>query len=101
MEMSLEKDIKILCTLGPTSMNKRVITRMSEAGVDVFRFNLSHISEKDIDQLIESVRVCSDVPICLDTEGAQVRTGQMQGKVLVKEGQMVDICARSLMGTHL
>ena len=97
--MNSGKEIKILCTLGPASMNRRVITRLSEAGVDIFRFNLSHIIEKDVCPMIDSVRACSNVPICLDTEGAQVRTGYMQGKVLVKEGEIIEICSKPVMGT--
>lgn len=98
--MTSDKKIKILCTLGPGSMNKRVISRLSEAGVDVFRFNLSHIKGPDIASLIKYVRTCSDVPICLDTEGAQVRTGEMKGKVFVQEGSLVEICAEPTIGDN-
>lgn len=80
-------------------MNKRVITRLSEAGVDVFRFNLSHIDAKDVPSMMASVRACSEVPICLDTEGAQVRTGRMKGKVLVKEGETIEICSKPVLGS--
>ena len=42
-----QKEIKILCTLGPSSINEKVICRLDECGVTVFRLNLSHILGQD------------------------------------------------------
>ncbi len=69
------KAIEILCTLGPASLNERVIKRLDEIGVGLFRLNLSHTAIEDIEPTLQLIRKYSDVPICLDTEGAQVRTG--------------------------
>jgi pyruvate kinase len=66
---------EILCTLGPTSMNARVITRLTELGVTLFRLNLSHTKLEDVAGLIAKVHSLTKVPLCLDTEGAQIRTG--------------------------
>ena len=33
---------EIICTLGPASMNEKIIKRFEEIGVDLFRINLSH-----------------------------------------------------------
>jgi ATP sulfurylase len=71
---------------------------LSEIGVDIFRFNLSHISEKDFVPFLKCVRSCSDVPVCIDTEGAQVRTGQMDGRVTVKEHDRITIRSGSGVG---
>lgn len=69
------KTIEILCTLGPASLNERVIKRLDEIGVGLFRLNLSHTNVEDIEPTLQLIRKFSDVPICLDTEGAQIRTG--------------------------
>ena len=37
---------KLIVTIGPLSLNKDMITRMIEAGVDVFRINLKHASRE-------------------------------------------------------
>ncbi|MCH7887703.1 MAG: hypothetical protein IIA00_00310 [Proteobacteria bacterium] len=37
---------ELLCTLGPASMNDRVIGRLTELGVALFRINLSHTALK-------------------------------------------------------
>ena len=68
---------EILCTLGPASLNDRVIQRLEELGASLFRINLSHIDLEKLSDIISFVRDRTNVPICLDTEGAQVRTGKL------------------------
>ena len=69
--------IKILCTLGPASLRGDVIRALDERGVDLFRINLSHTPPEAVEPTIALVRRYSNVPICLDTQGAQVRCGKM------------------------
>ena len=47
---------EILCTLGPASMNKRVIERLTDLGVDLFRVNMSHTEIDDLSTIIEKIR---------------------------------------------
>ena len=90
---------EILCTLGPTSMNKRVIERLSDLGVDLFRINMSHTELDEISPLVDIVRKYSAVPICIDTEGAQVRTGKfVEGSIILEEDNLLKICRKSIQG---
>ena len=66
---------QILCTLGPVSFNEKVISRLDDLGVSLFRINLSHTKAQDLTTIIENIQQFTNVPICLDTEGAQIRTG--------------------------
>jgi len=66
---------EILCTLGPASFDEQVIRRLADLGVGLFRINLSHTKACDLSAIIKNIQSCTDVPICLDTEGAQIRTG--------------------------
>jgi pyruvate kinase len=66
---------KVICTLGPTSLKPRVIRRLQELGVSLFRINLSHTPIEGIRPAIALMQKHSTVPICLDSERAQVRTG--------------------------
>ena len=66
---------EILCTLGPASFNDQVIKRLDDLGVRLFRINLSHTKAQDLSAIIDNIQQYTDVPICLDTEGAQIRTG--------------------------
>ena len=83
---------EILCTLGPASLNERVICRLEELGVSLFRINLSHVMVEDLPDIIGFVRSKTQVPICLDTEGAQIRTGLLPaGRVEVQDNALVRI----------
>jgi len=67
---------EILCTLGPASLNRRTIQRLEQSGATLFRINLSHTKLADLPRIIETIRDATEIPICLDTEGAQIRTGE-------------------------
>jgi len=66
---------KVICTIGPASLKPRVIRRLQTLGVSLFRINLSHTPLEGIRPAIAFLQENSAVPICLDSEGAQVRTG--------------------------
>jgi len=84
---------EIFCTIGPASMNKRVLARLEELGATLFRINLSHTKIEDLVKVIDFIQAHSDTPVCLDSEGAQVRTGSLSGgSVSVSESAV--ICAR-------
>jgi len=71
-------NIKILATLGPSSLNKDVIGGLTDAGVSLFRINMSHTAAEDLEELIPFIQSCTDIPICLDSEGAQIRTQRLK-----------------------
>ncbi|TMC66721.1 MAG: sulfate adenylyltransferase [Chloroflexi bacterium] len=50
---------------------------MSVVGVRLFRVNLSHTRLDRLESVIDLISRCTSVPICIDTEGAQVRTGDL------------------------
>ncbi len=74
-------------------MNKRVLSRLEELGATLFRINLSHTKIEDVVEVIDFIQSHSAVPVCLDSEGAQIRTGSLTaGSVSVPESAV--ICAR-------
>ncbi len=80
---------QLLCTLGPASLDAAVIRRLDECGASLFRVNLSHTKVKDLRAIIQTIRDATDVPICLDTEGAQIRTGNMVDGSITLHGNTV------------
>ena len=42
--------------------------------IDLFRINLSHTSIKDLPKILKKLKKEKISPICIDTEGAQIRT---------------------------
>jgi hypothetical protein len=77
--------LQVLCTLGPASLKRDVIEQLTARGVDLFRINLSHTDLETVRPTIDWIREVSSVPICLDTEGAQVRCGVVGGGLVVFE----------------
>jgi pyruvate kinase len=90
---------KILCTLGPASLTPDVIAELDRRGVDLFRINLSHTPPDAVEPTIDFVRRHSETPICLDTEGAQVRCGPMAPDVVLTAGDSVRLEAGDGPGT--
>jgi pyruvate kinase len=90
---------KVFCTLGPSSLNPRIIERLDLLHVDLFRLNLSHTPVVEIEPLVELIRTHSSVPVCLDTQGAQARTGTFTGgSATLAAGAMVTILPFPAMG---
>ena len=50
------KKIKIICTLGPKSFNKKVLNKLKSEKVDIFRINLSHTPKHDIEKKINYLK---------------------------------------------
>jgi len=91
--------IKILATLGPSSMKESIVRQMAAAGVDVFRINLSHIKLEDFERIVKDIQNWTKKPICVDTEGAQVRTGRMiNGQVILKNNDIVALTGADILG---
>ena len=83
---------KIVCTIGPASSSKSVLTDMCKAGMNVARLNFSHGSHAEHLEkleLIKSVREELGLPIAimLDTKGPEYRIKTFAGgKVHIDDG---------------
>lgn len=73
------KKIKILATLGPSTLDKEKLNQLEKEGVDLFRINLSHTPLSELGSIIQFVQNHTSIPICIDSEGAQLRTGSLNG----------------------
>lgn len=90
--------IAILCTLGPRSLNRETIAALDAHDVDLFRINLSHTAADEIEDVISLIRRHSATPICLDTEGPQVRCGPMADETRLEPGGQVVLTAEEVLG---
>jgi pyruvate kinase len=68
-----EKKTKIVCTIGPGSMNPDTMQKMYAAGMDAIRINTAHGDFEQYDQIIHMARAVSEIPIILDLKGPEVR----------------------------
>src|SRR3954447_9696460 len=90
--------IQILCTLGPASLDPDVIRALSARNIDLLRINLSHTPLDEVESTIRMIQAASSVPICLDTEGAQVRCGRIADAVVLRAGSRCDLIADEVIG---
>ena len=92
-------EIKILATIGPSSLNRETIKKMTNQGVTLFRINLSHTKLEDVEGVIKKIQSWTEVPVCLDSEGAQIRNQDMVNEsVYFQEGSTVKIHHESIIG---
>jgi pyruvate kinase len=91
--MRRSRRTKIIATLGPASESPAMIAKLFEAGVDVFRLNMSHLPRE---RLRERVGVIRDIeakykrPIAIlaDLQGPKLRVGTFAGdSAMLKQGQ--------------
>ncbi|ARQ00504.1 pyruvate kinase [Pseudorhodoplanes sinuspersici] len=90
--MRRQRRTKIVATLGPASGDRNVITRLFEAGADVFRINMSHTSHDRMRELIDMIRSIEHeqgrpIGILVDLQGPKLRLGTFGGGfTMVKKG---------------
>ena len=85
---------KIVCTIGPKSESKEMLTKLVENGMNVMRLNFSHGDFVEHGTRITRIReVCAEtgknVAILLDTKGPEIRTVKLTNgdDVLLTAGQ--------------
>ncbi len=84
---------RIIATIGPASSTPEVLTRLFQAGADVFRLNFSHGSHDDHAARIAMIRDIEkkfDRPIGIlaDVQGPKLRVGRFGGgRVQLQTGQ--------------
>src|SRR6218665_3131869 len=82
--MRRRRKTKILATLGPASNNPAMMRALFEAGVDVFRINMSHTSHDMLKQMHGDLRALSEevgrpIGILCDLQGPKIRLGKLPG----------------------
>ena len=81
---------KVIATLGPASCSEALISKLFEAGADVFRLNASHGTQAEHKKLLRIIRRLEKhynrpIGIILDLQGPKLRVGKFAaGKILLK-----------------
>ena len=87
----MNQKIKIICTLGPSSFKTKILQKLNSQKVDIFRINLSHTDKNDIKKKILYLKKQKIKNICLDTEGAQIRTTLTKKNYYLKKNSVVEL----------
>ena len=85
---------KIICTLGPATGSYEGIERLYQAGMSVVRLNMSHASQDEAAEIIHWIKTLNrkvrfPMPIILDTQGPEIRTGKLEEPLSLRAGQTV------------
>ncbi|HEX7706667.1 MAG TPA: pyruvate kinase [Thermoanaerobaculia bacterium] len=94
---------KIIATLGPASSSRDGITRLLNAGVDVFRLNFSHGSHEDHARVVLAIRSIAKelgryIPIVGDIQGPKLRIGEVDGVHHLETGRSFVISTTPVIG---
>ena len=96
---------KIICTLGPSTDDPKILEAMMDSGMDVARFNFSHGTHAEHKvrlELLKKLRKEKNLPVAalLDTKGPEIRLKTFaEGKVTLEAGQKFTLTAREVTGT--
>ncbi|MBL4801695.1 MAG: pyruvate kinase [Emcibacter sp.] len=91
--MHRQRCTRIIATLGPSSSDVETIKKLSDAGADVFRLNMSHGDHSSIGQIHSAIREVENmtgraIGILADLQGPKLRIGVFDGdKVELVQGQ--------------
>lgn len=90
---------KIICTIGPATESFDKLEELHRAGLNVVRLNMSHGDHASHLRAIKAIRtlnkkVSNPVPILLDTQGPEIRTGNLRNDLNLKAGDEISIVAR-------
>jgi pyruvate kinase len=95
---------KIVATLGPSSSDEATVSRLIEAGVDVFRLNFSHGTQESHGATYARVRSIAEsrrqpTAILADLSGPKIRVGDFPGgSILLEKGNRVTVTTRDVPG---
>ena len=93
--MRRRRKTKILATLGPSSNTPEKMRQLFEAGVDVFRINMSHTQHDMLKKMVADLRALSEevgrpIGILCDLQGPKIRLGKLTGGPrMLAEGERI------------
>ena len=90
---------KIVCTIGPSTSSYPVLEQMAEAGMDTVRLNMSHADHAGAEKVINWIKTLNrkgrrPVSIMLDTQGPEIRTGDVSEPMDLATGEVVTLSVR-------
>jgi pyruvate kinase len=90
---------KIVATLGPATSSPEMIGALIDAGVNIFRLNMSHAPHEWVRKVAATIRAASDarqkhIGILMDTQGPAIRTGDLSVPLNLKPGQKFTLTVR-------
>ena len=83
------KKSKIVCTIGPASLQVETLERMIQAGMNCARINTAYGDFDRYRLVVDNVRKVADVPIMVDLKGPEIRL-RTDKELVVKKGEVLE-----------
>ncbi len=98
MQSSIRRT-KIVCTIGPATASYPVLEQLYHAGMNVVRLNMSHSDHASALKIINWIKTLNrkiehPIPILLDTQGPEIRTGVLEQPMDLTKGEIVTLTVR-------
>lgn len=100
------KKTKIICSIGPSSVNPDVMEQMVKEGMNVARINFSHATIEERKNVVNSVkevrsRLKENIAILYDTKGPEFRNGELvNGEIELIPGKVISIVKDNVIGNN-
>jgi pyruvate kinase len=101
------RKVKIVCTMGPSTVGVPRLIDLINAGMDVARLNFSHGNYEMHRAMFEDVRIAArtvgrPITIFADLCGPKIRVGKMySGQVILEKGKTITLTTAGILGTAL
>ena len=99
MQRGTVRRTKIISTLGPATDSAEMIGKLMDAGVNIFRLNMSHAPHDWVRRVFADIRAESKkrhqyIGILMDTQGPAIRTGDLSVPLDLQPGQKFTLTVR-------
>ena len=99
MQTSALRRTKIVATLGPATDSPEMLGKLMDAGVAIFRLNMSHAKHDWVRRVVKDARAAAAernrfIGIMMDTQGPAIRTGDVSAPVDLKPGEKFTLTVR-------
>ncbi|MBV7506540.1 pyruvate kinase [Bacillus sp. sid0103] len=98
--------IDCVCTIGPSSNDKKVLTELINHGMTIARLNFSHGTHESHSNVIRLIKSLSNetghqIKLLGDLQGPKIRLGKVEGeKVTLKTGQTFTLHIDQVLGNE-
>lgn len=100
------KKTKIICSIGPSSTDPEIMSKMVEVGMNVARINFSHATPEEKIAVVDSVHKVREmtgknIAILYDTKGPEFRNGMLENdEIKLVEGKTIRLVKETVLGNE-
>ncbi|PVX24394.1 MAG: pyruvate kinase [Candidatus Bathyarchaeum sp.] len=95
----MTKKTKIVCTIGPSSLQPETLEKMVHAGMNCVRINTAYGDFDRYKLIVDSVREIADIPVMVDLKGPEIRI-KTDHELTVNSGDVLDVGSGAVRFNH-